>query len=204
MTTESNSLTSLGRDTLHVVIDMQRMFAEPTEWHVPTLGQVLPPILALANGRPAATFFTRFMTPADPRSVPGAWRQYYEHWRSMVRDRMDGALLELVEPLRALAHPENVFDKFTYSAFDCPEFVAALTQRHVQSLVLTGVETDVCVLATALAAVDRGLQVVVGADAVTSGSPAGHRAALEAILPRFDQQLQIASVREILAAWPME
>lgn len=204
MTAEPNNLPSLGRGTVHVVIDMQRMFAEPTEWHVPTLGQVLPPILALANRHPAATFFTRFMTPTDPRSVPAGWGRYYERWRSMVRDRMEGTLLELVEPLRALAQPAQVFDKTTYSAFGCLQFVAALAQRHVQSLVLTGVETDVCVLATALAAVDRGHDVTIAADAVTSWSLAGHRATLDSVLSRFDQQLRIAPVHDILAAWPME
>jgi hypothetical protein len=39
---------------------------------------------------------------------------------------------------------------------------------------------------------------------VTSSSPAGHHAALDAIYPRLDQQIQIATVDEVLAAWPSE
>ena len=48
----------------------------------------------------------------------------------------------------------------------------------------------------------RGLHVVVAMDAVTSWSPAGHRAALEAIYPRFDRQVELAAAGEIMAAWP--
>ena len=53
-------------------------------------------------------------------------------------------------------------------------------------------------------ATDRGYRVIIVEDAVASSSPAGHRAALDAICPRLDQQIQIATVEEVLAAWPPE
>ena len=56
----------------------------------------------------------------------------------------------------------------------------------------------------AFGATDHGYRVIVVEDAVTSSSPAGHRAALDAIYPRLDQQIQIATVAEVLAAWPAE
>jgi nicotinamidase-related amidase len=195
---------SLGRGILHVVVDMQRIFAETTAWHVPTLEQVLPPILALTKERRAATVFTRFITPPDSGSVPDGWQSYYRHWRPMLGDRLGSGMLDLVEPLQSLASAADVYDRATYSAFGSPAFAEAVSWRQARTLVLTGVETDVCILATALAAVDRGLHVVVAADAVTSWSPAGHRAALEAILPRYDQQIDVASAEDILAAWPMD
>jgi nicotinamidase-related amidase len=49
-------------------------------------------------------------------------------------------------------------------------FVAALTQKHVNTLVVSGGETDVCVLATVLAAVDRGYRVILAQDALCSSS----------------------------------
>jgi nicotinamidase-related amidase len=100
--------------------------------------------------------------------------------------------------------PAEVIDKATFSAFASPDFVALLSRRDVETLVLSGVETDVCVLATALDAVDRGLHVMLATDGLTSWSEAGHRAALEAIYPRFDQQVDIATVATIMAAWPAE
>jgi len=201
MRTDAGGLTKIGGDALHVAIDVQRMFAETTDWQVPTLDSVVPQILALANGHRSSTVFTRFITPKDPRSMSGQWQRYYTRWRSMVRDRMDDAMLDLVEPLQPLATPANVFDKATYSAFGNVEFARYLAMRQARSLVLSGVETDVCVLATALDAVDRGFRVIVAADAVTSWSPAGHRAALDGVLPRFDQQIEIAATAEILTAW---
>jgi nicotinamidase-related amidase len=52
-----------------------------------------------------------------------------------------------------------------------------------------------------LDAVDRGYRVVVAADAVTSGSLAAHAVVLDTVLPRFDQQVDVAGVDQILAAW---
>jgi nicotinamidase-related amidase len=56
-------------------------------------------------------------------------------------------------------------------------------------------------LATAFAAVDRGLRVVVAADAVASASPAAHAAVLDEVLPRLDRQIELAPADRVLAAW---
>ena len=197
-------LRSLGSSTLHVVVDMQRVFAEATEWRIPALAEVIEPILALARAHPRDIVFTRFMTPPTVESASGDWQRFYARWRSVVGDRIDAAMFDLMEPFGKLVPPAEVCDKTTFSAFASADFVASLARRGVQTLVLSGVETDVCVLATALDAVDRGLHVVLATDALTSWSAAGHRAALEAIYPRFDQQIDIASVAEITAAWPTE
>lgn len=197
-------LRSLGPRTLHVVVDMQRVFAEATDWRIPAIADVMPPILALVRAHPPQTVFTRFMTPSTVENATGDWQRFYARWRSVVRDRMDAAMFDLMEPLPSLVPPAEVCDKMAYSAFSSPAFVASLERRSAETLVLSGVETDVCVLATALDAIDRGLHVVVASDAVTTWSPAGHRAALEAIYPRFDQQIDIATVSAVMAAWPAE
>lgn len=204
MAAGSEGLGELGPATLHVVVDMQRMFAEQTEWHVPAMADVMPGIEALTAAHRSATVFTRFVTPSHPREATGRWQIYYRRWRSMAADRLDAAMIELIDPLRAIATHATMFDKTTYSAFGSAPFVACLSERNIRSLVLSGVETDVCVLATALEAVDRGLHVIVAADAVTSWSPASHRATIELVLPRLDQQIRIATVEEILAAWPLD
>lgn len=200
----ADGLGAFGNWTLHVVVDMQRMFSEQTEWHVPTMPEVVPGITALAAAHRAATVFTRFVTPKRPIDAVGQWQAYYRRWRSMATDSLDAAMIELIDPLRAMATLATVFDKATYSAFGSAGFAACLSERKIRTLVLSGVETDVCVLATAFEAVDRGLQVVVAADAVTSWSPASHRAVLDLVLPRLDQQIHVATVDKILAAWPQE
>ena len=197
-------LRPFGPHTLHVVVDMQRVFAEATDWHVPALADVVAPILALVGTHPRETVFTRFMTPSSIESATGDWQRFYARWQSVLRDRMEAALFDLMEPFAGFVPPAEVCDKTTFSAFASADFVASLARRGVQTLVLSGVETDVCVLATALDAVDRGLHVVLATDGLTSWSAAGHRAALEAIYQRFDQQIESATVAEILTAWPAE
>ena len=164
----------------------------------------MPPILALVRAHPRETVFTRFMTPSSIENATGDWQRFYARWQSVVRDRMDAAMFDLMEPFAGFVPPAEVCDKTTFSAFASADFVASLARRGTQTLILSGVETEVCVLATALDAVDRGLHVVLATDALTSGSAAGHRAALEAVYPRFDQQIEIATTAAILAAWPAE
>jgi nicotinamidase-related amidase len=197
----SDSLEPLGATTALVVVDMQRLFAEETDWHVPALREIVPAVRRLAAHRPDAALFTRFVTPPSVHGAGGRWRHYYGHWSNVTLDTMSPAMLDLVEELAPLAAPEAVCNKATFSAFADGPLPDVLRTRQVDTLVLAGAETDVCVLATALDAVDRGYRVVVARDAVTSSSPAGHRAAIEGVLPRFDLQIDIATVDRILAAW---
>lgn len=198
----TSRLRSLGPKTLHVVVDMQRVFAEATDWRVPAIAEVIRPILALVRAHPRETVFTRFMTPSSIENATGDWQRFYARWQSVVRDRMDAAMFDLIEPFAGFVPPAEVCDKTTFSAFASADFVASLAKRGTQTLILSGVETEVCVLATALDAVDRGLHVVLATDALTSGSAAGHHAALESVYPRFDQQIEVATVAAIMAAWP--
>ena len=48
---------------------------------------------------------------------------------------------------------------------------------------------------------DRGVRVIVVADAVTSSSPDGHQAALNAVMTRFDMQIETVLADELIAAW---
>ena len=57
-------------------------------------------------------------------------------------------------------------------------------------------------MAIALVVIYGGYRVIIVEDAVASSSAAGHRAALDAIYPRLDQQIQIATVDQVVAAWP--
>jgi len=204
MTMPTGQLRSLGPRTLHAVVDMQRVFAEATDWRTPTITDVVPPILTMVRAHPRQTVFTRFMTPPTVEAATGDWQRFYARWRSVVRDRMAPAMFDLMEPFAGFVPPAEAIDKLTFSAFASPAFVASLARRDVETLVLSGVETEVCVLATAIDAVDHGLHVVLATDALTSASAAGHRAALEAVYPRFDQQIDIATTAAILAAWPRE
>ena len=61
----------------HLCVDMQRMFAEDTPWHVSWMELVSPQIEEVAGRHPARTIFTRFLPPDHPQEMPGKWQDYY-------------------------------------------------------------------------------------------------------------------------------
>jgi nicotinamidase-related amidase len=67
--------------------------------------------------------------------------------------------------------------------------------RRASPVADTGAETDVCVLAIILDAVDLGYRVVLAIDALCSSSDATHDALMTLYRTRFSQQIEIASQR---------
>ena len=193
----------LSGGTVHLCVDMQTIFAERTDWHVPWLAQILPAVVALAGARCRRTIFTRFIPPDSPEQAHGTWRRYYEHWRHMMVDRLDPRLVELVPPLTKLVPPALVVDKRHYSPFKEDAFRRFLADHPVDSFVVSGTETDMCVLAAVMDAVDLGYRVVLAEDALCSVSDASHDAMLRHFRERFGQQVEVAQVGEILANWEM-
>lgn len=191
----------LDRTTAHLCIDMQRLFAEETPWQVPWLPRVLPCVLEIARRHAGRTLFTRFVPPESPTDAIGAWRDYYEHWAELTRGRITPRLLELVDPLAALVPPARMIDKPANSAFSRPTLARALRARGVTTLVITGGETDVCVLATVMAAVDLGFQIVLPTDALCSTRDGTHDALLKLYRERFSLQIEATTTDDILRRW---
>jgi nicotinamidase-related amidase len=180
---------------------MQRLFSSEGPWPTPWMDRTLPVIGEIAERHAARTIFTRFIPPAKPEDMPGRWRQYYERWREVTRERLHPRLLDLVPPLDSLSPPALVVDKPVYSPFAGRRLPALLRERDADALVVTGAETDVCVLATVLGAVDQGFRVVLVTDAVCSSSDAGHEALLTLYRERFGEQIEAATAEEVLSAW---
>lgn len=86
-----------------------------------------------------------------------------------------------VEPLKTLLSPAQPLIKETFGCFGCDDFLNALSARKGHTLALTGIETHVCVLQTAMEALQRGYRVQVVADAVSSRSPYNKEVALRRI-----------------------
>jgi nicotinamidase-related amidase len=191
----------LSERAVHLCVDMQRIFTPEGPWPTPWMERVLPVVAAIAERFPQRTVFTRFITPVRPKDMPGSWRAYYEKWREATRERLDPRLLELLPPLAELVPPAAVIDKTRYSAFSEPQLDAHLRQRGTDALIVTGSETDVCVSATVLGAVDRGYRVVLVRDAVCSSSDQGHDALLALYERRFDVQIETADAERVLRAW---
>jgi nicotinamidase-related amidase len=191
----------LTERTVHLCIDMQRIFAPGGPWAAPWMERVLPVVTEVAGRSPERTVFTRFVTPQQPEAMPGMWQRYYRRWRETTRDRIDPSLLDLVPSLARLAPPATVIDKTRYSAFAEPQLLQHLRERGADGLIVTGSETDVCVLATVLGAVDLGYRVIVVRDAICSSSDEGHDALLRVYHRRYSEQIETADAEEVLRRW---
>jgi nicotinamidase-related amidase len=191
----------LTERTVHLCIDMQRIFSSEGPWRTPWMERVLPVVTELASRHPERTVFTRFITPERAEDMPGMWQRYYRRWRETTRQQLDPALLELMPPLGRLAPPATVIDKTRYSGFAEPQLFAHLRDRGADGLIVTGSETDVCVLATVLGAVDLGYRVILVRDAICSSSDEGHDALLRVYHRRYTEQIETADAEEVLRNW---
>jgi nicotinamidase-related amidase len=188
--------------SVHLCVDMQRLFSAEGPWPTPWLSRVAPVVRRIVAHAPERTIFTRFMPPLRPEDMPGAWRRYYAKWRQATREHIDPALLELVPELDEFAPPADVVDKTRYSAFAQSDLSERLRQRNADALIVTGAETDVCVLATVLDAVDLGYHVVLVTDGVCSISDEGHDSLLDLYKQRFSEQIEAADSASVLRRWP--
>jgi len=191
------------RATVHLCIDMQRLFAPDGIWPVPWMTHALPHIQAIAERAAAQTIFTRFIPPETPEQMPGAWQRYYRHWREVTQQHIHPELLELLPALARLSPPATVINKAGYSAFSNGALLHALRDRHADSVVITGGETDICVLATVLSAVDLGYRVILPVDAVCSSSDQSHDHLMRLYSDRFTYQIETVETEILLKAWEL-
>lgn len=191
----------LAENAVHLCLDMQRLFSADGPWPAPWMTRVLPVVVRLVQHAPAQCVFTRFIPPEEADRAWGMWRAYYRKWPDVVRARLAPALLDLLPPLQTFVPPAHVLDKPGYSAFFNTSLRSWLAVRSVHTLIVSGSETDICVLSTVLAAVDLGYRVIVVQDAICSSSDQTHDALLMLYRARFDVQIEVASADEVLDAW---
>ncbi|MGX7871540.1 cysteine hydrolase family protein [Mesorhizobium sp. ORM6] len=201
MAAQGLSYGSLGKHCAHVCVDMQRLFAEPSEWATPWITRVLPRIVDLVERKADQTIFTRFIPAARVGQGSGTWKRYYERWASMTIEAIGPEMVELLSPLPAFCPPAKMIDKNVYSPWPEGRLQTELADRGIDTLVITGGETDVCVLATVLGAIDIGYRVILVTDALCSSSDAAHDALMTVYHQRFAQQVETVEMEVVLSAW---
>ncbi|KUM68291.1 cysteine hydrolase family protein [Streptomyces griseorubiginosus] len=173
------------------VIDMQRVFAEPdSPWAAPRYAEAAAGVLRLLPAFADRVTFTRFVAPAEPT---GAWRAYYARW-SFALQPPDAPLWRLTDDFADRA--PHVLDATTFGKW-APELAARVAPEG--RLVLTGVSTDCCVLSTALAAADAGVETWVVSDACAGVDDDAHRKALD-LMGMYGPLVRIVTVDEVLAS----
>jgi nicotinamidase-related amidase len=183
----------------HLCVDMQRTYSEETPWHVPWMSRVTPKVEEVAGRYPEKTVFTRFVPPVSLTELPGKWQDYYRKWWMMTREHLAPELIDLVPALSKFVPPAKVFDKATYSPWMDGRLHQALRTEQVSTLVVSGGETDVCVLAAVLGAIDLGYRVILLSDAICSGADETHDASMKLLGDRFSVQLEIMTSEEFLS-----
>lgn len=56
---------------LHICVDMQNLFADPSIWGISWLPRVLPKVARVVRHAPAQSLFTRFIPPHSAEACQG-------------------------------------------------------------------------------------------------------------------------------------
>jgi nicotinamidase-related amidase len=178
--------------SLLIVVDMQQVVARDTLWNLPGVRDLLPVIGELADAFGDDVAYSRHVPPAD--GGRGTWKRFYENWSELDADPSNWDLMP-----ELAGRPGLHVAKSVYSVFGAPELRAELERDEPRELVFCGVETDCCVLASVLDAIDHGVPVTVVEDAVASPDPIGHEGALALCRRLDDDQVRVTTAAALLA-----
>ena len=120
-------------------------------------------VTELASRHPERTVFTRFIPS-------GTGHRHARHVAAILLalEGCDAPATRSRSPGAAIACQALSIDKERHPAFVEPHLSEFLHAIEADGLIVTGSETDVCVLATVLCAVDLGYRVIVVRDVVCS------------------------------------
>lgn len=130
----------------------------------------LPAIRAAVGEYGDRVIFTRYVAPVAPS---GAWITYFEQWPFALTPPVHPQYQLIAEWVERRSIDVPAFGKWG------PRLQSALGDAH--RVELCGVSTDCCVLSTALAMADAGIEVVVRADACAGSTRQAHDNALSAM-----------------------
>jgi len=201
-----------GRTAL-VVVDMQRGFLDIGEaMEVPPAREIVPAIQSLLRvfrAQRLPVVFTEFvysenvpvligsLHPEHRPAPPGAPRGFGLPSSSC----LEGTASAETVPDLAPRPGEIVVRKRGYDAFAGTVLDGALRARNVTSLVVTGTMTDICVLATVIAALHREYRVTVVEDGVATLWPEIQRAALDIIGRAYGRVVTAKEVADQISSW---
>lgn len=104
---------------------------------------------------------------------------------------------DFVDELRPLPD-EIVIDKPGYSAFEHTALQQVLSTQGIDTLIVTGITTEVCVSSTLRSAADRGYRCITLRDACASGDLVLHEAALAMIAVEAGVFGDVSTVAEVI------
>lgn len=183
-----------------LVIDMQRDFLDPGAPVATPGGLALIPginrLTARARARGMPVIFTQEMHRAD-RSDFGIELEFEPPHCLEGTPGMD-----LAPGLEVAGGDYRVQGKRRYDAFLGTDLETLLRSRRVESLLVTGVCTDICVASTVQHARNLDFRCYVVGDCVAGTSPERHRAALLCLEHVFGYVVSLAEAERLLGGGP--
>ena len=190
--------------TALIIVDMQRYFTQPSFPFTDVFEKISPGVcsgylrrireivipsiqrlLAHFRERGSPIVFTAIGSGAkDGNDLPCWLRSFDDVGLSTLGSRLwppiGDASWEIDEALEP--RPEEiVLNKLSAGTFATTDLERQLRDRGIESVVVTGVATDVCVSTTAREAADRNFKVVIVSDACTTFSEQLHQANIETL-----------------------
>ena len=190
-----------------IVVDMQNDFVRvgaPLE--VPDARETIEvnqELLAWFRERHRPVVFTRFVAGPEPTLMwkwseviapptcccwPGFMRSYAD----VEGERECIAVIDELEPRPG----EHQVDKYGYNGFHRTRLTDLLNAGNVDTVLISGTVTQICVEDTARGAFHEGFQAAVVADAVSSYAPELHRASLQTLAMKYGR---VVNARDALA-----
>jgi nicotinamidase-related amidase len=201
--------------TALVIIDMQRDFLLPGGFgeslgnDVSMLAKVVEPLgklLAAARAMGMTVIHTREGHRPDMTDCPPAKLARGRSAMPIGSDGPNGRILirgevghDIIEEL-APAEGEAVLDKPGKGAFYATDLELMLRNAHIESLIVTGVTTEVCVHTTVREANDRGFECLVPSDCVGSYFQEFHEVGLRMIAAQGGIFGWVTPSQDLLAA----
>jgi biuret amidohydrolase len=198
-----------GRRAAVVTIDLHRGHLDPEVATMPLPAEVAARVTqanaeflrgARRRGLPVVHVVTGYRAVEEISSNPW-WAAVADTDASranVLRHQLPGSPgLELMPDVHDAGYDLVVTGKKRYDCFAATDLDHVLRSRSIDTLLLTGVNTNSCVLATTVAANTRDYAAVVVRDCVDTMDPALHDAALRVISQAFGW---VASAQEVLAA----
>jgi len=196
---------NLGDRPALIVIDMQNGFCSPKGFmaqiglaYEPS-AEVIGPIsrlLGAARQAEIPVYFTRYSLNED-YSDGGLLMEVFpqiDGTGGLIRESWDAAVVDELQPLEG----EVVLDKTRYSAFYDTDLEERLRAEGVDSLIVCGVTTNICVESTVRDAFFRDIRPIVPEDGTAAVSPELHEGALEDFRYGFGQVVSIAEIETAL------
>ncbi len=182
-----------GASCALIVIDMQNFFMDDAYAAAcPVARDIVPNVNALADATRRAGGVVVWVRMVAPPGSDESWSAYHERMtadlsKARLDDLAEGALGYALWDGMDVRDNDEIVDKNRYSAFikGSSEIEAMLRGRGIETLIFTGVATNVCVEPSARDAMMLNFRTLMISDACATKTDAEHNATLAIFHTRF-------------------